>query len=56
MIDPSKLDFVLPDGTKLRDATGAQMPECEWLLAIADQLKPHETPSSRERLSRRGDN
>lgn len=45
MIDPTQLDFLLPDGTKLRDATGAQCRNAgEWLLAIAYQLKPHETP------------
>ena len=50
MIDPSQLDFVLPDGTRLRDATAKQCERVgEWLLAIARQLQPHETPSSRGR-------
>jgi hypothetical protein len=45
MIDPNQLDVVLPDGAKLRDATGAQCRNVgEWLLAIARQLQPHETP------------
>lgn len=36
-------------GSKLRDATGAQCRNVdEWLLAIADQLQPHGTPTSRE--------
>ena len=46
MIDPSQLGFKLPDGTALRDATGAEIRQVSaWLAAVADQLRPEETPT-----------
>ena len=46
MIDPTQLDYALPDGTALADATGAQIGNvAAWLNAVADRLRPEETPA-----------
>ena len=47
MIDPTQQDFALPDGTALADATGEQIRNvADWLNAVADQLRPEQTPTA----------
>jgi len=47
MIDPTQLDWKLPSGVALADATGAEIRQVSaWLAAVADQLRPEESPSS----------
>ena len=38
------MNFALPDGTALADATGEQIHNvADWLNAVADQLRPEQT-------------